>query len=192
MGRIVVSENTTVDGVVQDPTGEEGFSRGGWFAQVTDRDRQEWADAALAEALDAQALLLGRRTYEFFAARWPSRTGPLVERLNSMTKYIVSSSLHDPDWANSSVLTGDAASETADLKQNLDGDLLVYASFQLVRTLIEHGLVDELRLTLYPCVLGTGRRIFDDMNDKVPARLVSHRALGDNLAFLAYEFTTNA
>jgi dihydrofolate reductase len=188
VGKVVVSENTSIDGVLQDPTGEEGFRRGGWFGQVTDNDRREWAKAALAEALCAQALLLGRRTYEFFAARWPSRTDALAERLNGMPRYVVSSSLHDPDWANCSVLSGDVMSKVADLKRDLDGDLVVYASFQLVRTLIEHGLVDELRLTLYPCVLGIGERLFEETGEKIPMRLINAGTLGDNLAVLEYEF----
>jgi dihydrofolate reductase len=191
VGRIVLSENTSVDGVVQDPTGEEGFHCGGWFAHVTDGDREAWAKATLTEAQGAQALLLGRRSYEFFAARWPSRTGPLAERLNAMAKYVVSSTLVDPDWANCSVLTGDVISEVIDLKRDLDGDLLVYASFQLARTLIEHGLVDEVRLTLYPCVLGTGERLRGDQDDQIPLRRSHTRAVGDNLVILTYQVERN-
>lgn len=187
MGRIVVSENASVDGVVQDPTGEEGFSRGGWFGQVSENDREEWAQAALAEALGAQALLFGRRSYEFFAARWPSRSGLFADRLNDMPKYVVSSTLDRPDWNNSTVLNGDPADEVSKLKHELDGDIVVYASFQLVEALVEHGLVEELRLTLFPFVLGTGERLLGGTSAKIPMRLISSKTIGVSLAFLAYE-----
>ena len=156
MGKIIVSENVSLDGVVQDPNGEEGYRHGGWFAQVTDKDREEWAKVALDEAVGTEAMLLGRRSYELFAARWPSRTGALADRLNTKPKYVVSSTLRDPAWNNTTVLPGDAASEAAKLKRHLAGDIVVAASFQLVRTLIEHHLVDELRLMIYPFVLGAG------------------------------------
>ncbi len=172
MGRIIISENVTLDGVVQDPTGEEGFRRGGWFSQVTERDREAWASAALEEARDATALLLGRRSYEFFAARWPARTGPLAERLNRMPKYVVSANLKDPAWTNSTVLGGDAVTEVSKLKQQLAGEIVVYASFRLVPLLIEHDLADELRLTIFPFVLGDGRRLFGEVSDKRARRLV--------------------
>src|SRR5579859_6637964 len=111
MGKIVLSENVTLDGVIQDPTGEEGFERGGWFGQI--KDRPGVAKLALDDALGAEALLLGRRSYEFFAARWPSRSGALADRLNSMPKYVVSSTLRDPEWNNSTVLRGDPADEVS-------------------------------------------------------------------------------
>ena len=161
MGRIVVSENVTLDGVVQDPTGEEGFSRGGWFGRIGDEDREAWAQVEMGEALGAEALLLGRRTYAFFAARWPSRSGEWAARLNSLPKYVVSSTLVDPAWTNTTVLT-DVVAEVSKLKQNITGEIAVYASFQLVHTLLGHDLVDELRLMAYPFVLGAGRRLFDE------------------------------
>jgi dihydrofolate reductase len=192
MGKLVISENVSLDGVVQDPTGEEGFGRGGWFGQVSDKDREAWATVELHEALDAEALLLGRGSYEFFVARWPSRSGELADRLNSMPKYVVSSTLVDPDWNNSTVLTGDVVNAVSKLKQELAGEILVYASGQLVRTLMEHDLVDELRLMVYPVVLGAGDRLFGEMSDKRPMRLVETRTVGDGLAYLSYRAVRDA
>ena len=192
MGKIVISENVSLDGVVQDPTGEEGFRHGGWFVQVGDKDREEWAQVALDEALGAEALLLGRRSYEFFAGRWPSRSGALADRLNSLPKYVVSSTLVDPDWNNSTVLKGDVANQVSKLKQELDGEIVVVASRKLVRTLLEHDLVDELRLMVYPVVLGAGERLFGETSDKKPVRLVDTRTVGDALAYLTYELVRDA
>jgi len=186
MGKIVVSENITLDGVVQDPAGAEGFGRGGWVGRVGERGREEAAKVLLDEALGAEAQLFGRRTYEFLAARWPSRSGELADRLNRKPKYVVSSTLHDPAWNNTTVLTGDAVSEVSMLKQQLAGDIVVLASFQLVRTLIEHDLADELRLMIYPVVLGAGERLFGETSDKKPLRLVSTRTVGNDLAYLTY------
>jgi len=192
MGKIVISENVSLDGVVQDPTGEEGFRHGGWFGQFGDKDREEWAKVEFDEALDTEALLLGRRSYEYFAARWPSRSGEWADRLNSLPKYVVSSTLVDPDWNNSTVLKGDAVNEVWKLKQELDGEIVVYASRQLVRTLMEHDLVDELRLMVYPVVLGAGERLFGETSDKKPVRLVDTRIVGDGLAFLTYKLVRDA
>src|SRR4051794_7444016 len=185
MGKIVISENVSLDGVVQDPTGDEGFRHGGWFGQI--KDRPEVNKLALDEALGAEALLLGRRSYAFFAARWPSRSGELADRLNSLPKYVVSSTLEDPDWNNSTVLKGDVVNQVSKLKQELDGDIVVLASRQLVRTLMEHDLVDELRLMVHPVALGAGERLFDETTDKQPVRLLDTRTVGDGLSFLAYE-----
>jgi dihydrofolate reductase len=187
MGKIIISENVTLDGVVQDPTGDEGFSCGGWFGQVGNKDREEWAKVELDEALGADALLLGRRTYEFFAARWPSRGGRWADRLNSMPKYVVSATLQDPDWKNTTVLKGDVAEAVSTLRRKVNGDIVVYASFQLVPTLLEHGLVDELRLMIYPFVLGAGQRLFAETVPKNHMRLVDTRTVGDGLAFLTYQ-----
>jgi dihydrofolate reductase len=192
MGKIVLSENVTVDGVVQDPTAEEGFRQGGWFLQVGSNDREGFYRAALDEALGAEALLVGRRTYEFLAARWPSRTGELAERMNSIPKFVVSSTLKDPDWNNSTALKGDAVNEVSKLKQRLKGEIVVAGSRQLVRALIESDLVDELRLTVYPFVLGAGERLFGETNDKVPLRLVANRTVGDGLAHITYEVVRTA
>ncbi len=187
MGKIVVSENVSLDGVVQDPTGEEGFRHGGWFNQISDKDREGWAKVGLDEALGAAALLLGRRSYEFLAARWPARTGVWADRLNSLPKYVVSSTLVDPDWNNTTVLGGEAVTEVSRLKQELDGEIIVAASRQLVSTLIEHDLVDELRLMVYPVVLGAGHRLFGETSDKKSMRLRDTRTVGDGLIFLTYE-----
>ena len=187
MGKIVISDFVTLDGVVQDPTGEEGFRHGGWFEQFMGADREAWAKVEFAEALGAEALLLGRRSYEFFGVRWRPRSGALADRLNSMPKYVVSSTLEDPGWNNSTVLKGDVVTEVSKLKQELDGEIVVYASYQLGRTLIEHDLVDELRLVVFPVVLGAGERLFGETSDKKPMRLVDTRTVGDGVALLTYE-----
>ena len=187
MGKIIVSDNITLDGVVQDPTGEEGFMQGGWFAQVSSNDREAFGKAALDEALAAEAFLIGRRTYEFLASRWPSRTGALADRLNSLPKYVVSSTLEDPEWNNTTVIKGDLATGVSQLKQQLNGKIVVPASFQLVHALIEHDLIDELRVMVYPFVLGAGERLFSGTIAKVPLHLVDNRTLGDDLAYLTYE-----
>jgi dihydrofolate reductase len=186
MGKIVISENVTLDGVVQDPAGVEGFKHGGWVGRIGDRGRDEAAQVALEEALGAGAMLLGRRSYEFLAARWPSRTGALADRLNSLPKFVVSSSLEDPDWNNTTVLNGDVVNEVSKLKQELSGDIVVAASIQLVRTLIEHDLVDELRLMIYPVVLGAGERLFGETSGKSRLQLVDARTV-DDLAYLTYQ-----
>ena len=197
MGRIIVSENVSLDGVVQDPTGEEGFRHGGWFLQMGDKDREEWAKVELDEALGAEALLLGRRSDEWFAVRWLSRNGAWADRLNSLPKYVVSSTLEEPKWSNSTafkgaVLKGDVVTEVSKLKQELAGDIVVYASTPLVHTLMEHDLVDELRLTVFPVVLGAGERLFGETSNKKPLRLVRAQTVGDSLAFLTYEFVRDA
>ncbi len=192
MGRIIVSENVSLDGVVQDPTGEEGFKHGGWFLQMGDKDRDEWAKIELDEALGAEALLLGRRSDEWFAVRWLTRNGEWADRLNSLPKYVVSSTLEEPKWSNSTafkgaVLKGDVVTEVSKLKQELAGDIVVYASTALVHTLMEHDLVDELRLTVFPVVLGAGERLFGETSDNKPLRLVKTQTVGDSLAYLTYE-----
>jgi dihydrofolate reductase len=184
MGNIVVSENVTLDGVIQDPSGDEGFARGGWLGKVT--DRKEAGQVLLEETLGAEAELYGRRTYEFLASRWPSRSGGLAERLNAMPKYVISSTLEGPDWNNTTVLKGDVVDEVSKLKQEVDGEILVPASIQLVRTLMEHDLVDELRLMVYPVVLGSGERLFGETSETKPMRLVDSRTLDDGLAYLVY------
>jgi dihydrofolate reductase len=192
MGKIVVSENITLDGVVEDPTGEEGFKHGGWFDQFMGRDRGAWAEVETDEALRAKALLLGRRSDEFFGSRWNSQTGEWADRLNSMPKYVVSSTLEAPVWKNSTVLTGEVLSEVTKLKQELDGEIVVYASRQLVGTLMEHDLVDELRLSVYPVVLGAGERLFGETSDKKSLRLVNARTVGEGLTHLTYEVAPKA
>ena len=190
MGTIVISQNASLDGVVQDPTGEEGFRFGGWFGQVGERDREEWAKVELDEVLRAEALLLGRRSDEWFAERWLSRTGAWADRLNSMPKYVVSSTIDRPRWTtttNSAVLKGDVVAEVSKLKQQIDGEIVVFASTQLVHTLIEHDLIDQVRLMVYPVVAGAGTRLFEDISDTKRLRLVGTRTVGDSLAYLAYQ-----
>jgi dihydrofolate reductase len=190
MGKIVVSDNVSLDGVIQDPAGDEGFSRGGWVGLIKDRP---WANKlALDEALGSEAMLLGRRSYEWLAARWPSRSGELADRLNNMPKYVVSSTLEDPAWNNSTVLRGDVVNEVSKLKQELNGEINVPASFHLVRTLMEHDLVDELRLKIYPVVLGAGERLFGETSDKRLMRLVDTRTIDGDVAFLTYERARDA
>jgi dihydrofolate reductase len=187
MGKIVISENVSLDGVVEDPTGEEGFRHGGWFNQLGEQDREAWAKIEYDEALGAEAMLLGRRTYAFLAARFRSRTGGWADRLSSMPKYVVSSSLLDPEWSNSTVLNGEVVSEVTKLKRRCDGEIVVYASRPLVRTLIEHDLADELRLIVFPVVLGDGERLFGETSDKKPLRLLDSGTVGNGLAYLTYE-----
>ncbi|MGA2519774.1 MAG: dihydrofolate reductase family protein [Acidimicrobiales bacterium] len=187
MGTIVVSENVSLDGVIEDPVGDEGFSRGGWVGLVGAPGREEAAGVLLEETIRAEAQLLGRRSYAFLAARWPTRSGELADRLNGMPKYVVSSTLGDPSWNNTTVLKGDVVAEVSKLKQQVAGEIIVPASFQLVHTLIEHDLVDEVRLMVYPVVLGAGRRLFGETSDKKPARLVKLTTVGD-LAHLVYTF----
>jgi dihydrofolate reductase len=184
MGMIVVSDNVSLDGVIQDPAGDEGFKRGGWVGLI--KDRPELNKLALDEALGAEAMLLGRRSYEWLAARWPSRSGELADRLNSLPKYVVSSTLEDPDWNNSTVLKGDVVTEVSKLKRELTGEIVVPASFQLVHTLMEHDLVDELRLKIFPVVLGAGERLFGETSDKKRMRLVATKSVEGDVAYLTY------
>jgi dihydrofolate reductase len=192
MGKIIITTNMTLDGVIQDPDGQEGFGLGGWFNQFGGKDLEEWAKVEFEEALRAQALLLGRRSDEWFATRWVSKPGEFADRLNSLPKYVVSSTLQEPKWTNVTVLSGDVVDDVSKLKQQLDGEIVVYASYQLERTLIQHDLVDELRLFVFPVVLGTGERLFGETSDKKPLRLVGSRTLGDGLAFLTYEIVRDA
>jgi dihydrofolate reductase len=192
MGKLVISENVSLDGVVQDPTGEEGFRHGGWFGQVGDKDREEWAKVEFEEALGAEALLLGRRSDEYFGPRWTGRSGEWADRLNSLPKYVVSSTLVNPEWSNSTVLKGEVVNEVSKLKQELDGEIIVYASRQLVHTLMEHDLVDELRLMVYPFVLGAGERLFGETSDKKSIRPLNARTVGDSLVYLTYEVVREA
>jgi dihydrofolate reductase len=187
MGKIVISTNTSLDGVVQDPDGQEGFRLGGWFGRSGGQpDLAEWARVETDEALHAEALLLGRRSDEWFARRWTSREGPWADRLNRMPRYVVSSTLREPAWAGATILGGDVVTAVTTLKQELAGEILVYASYQLGRTLIEHDLADELRLTIFPVVLGDGARLFGPVSQEKPMRLASARTLGAGLAMLTY------
>ena len=185
MGRIVVTEFVSLDGVMEDPGGAENFKHGGWSFEIA---RGEEGDKfKLDEAFASEALLLGRVTYDGFAAAWPSREGEFADKFNNMPKYVVSSTLGEPEWNNSTVLRGDIAEEIGKLKQEQDGDIVVHGSARLVQTLVEHDLVDEFRLMVYPVVLGSGKRLFGDTSDKKPLRLVDSKVVGDGVAILIYE-----
>jgi len=185
VGRIVVTEFVSMDGVMEDPGGAESFRYGGWTFEIERGD--EGDKFKLDETLSSEALLLGRVTYEGFAAAWPSREGEFADKFNTMPKYVVSSTLEESEWNNSTVLKGDVAQEVAKLKQEHDGDIVVHGSAQLVQALIEHDLVDELRLMVFPVVLGSGKRLFGETSDKKPLRLVDSKTVGDGVVILIYE-----
>jgi dihydrofolate reductase len=187
MGKIVVSTNMSLDGVVQDPDGQEGFRHGGWFGQFGGADLEGWGKVMTDEALQSVGMLLGRKSDEWFAARWLDRTGEWADRLNSLPKYVTSSTLTEARWSNSTVLTDDVVKDVTKLREEIDGDILIYASYQLVRTLIEHGLVDEFRLTIFPVVLGGGERLFGESSDTTPLRLLGSQRIGEGLTLLTYE-----
>jgi dihydrofolate reductase len=187
MGRIVVTEFISLDGVVEDPGGSEDFRHGGWSFEFS---RGEKGDKfKLDETMASQALLLGRVTYEGFADAWPSREGEFADKFNEMPKYVVSTTLEDPEWNNSTVIRGDLPREVARVKDEIDGDIVVHGSVTLARELIENDLVDELRLMVFPVVLGSGKRLFGDTSDKKPLRLANSRAVGDGVSILVYETT---
>ena len=183
MGRIVVTEFVSLDGVMEAPGGED-FKYPGWSFEFDRGD--EGNKFKLDETLSSEALLLGRRTYEGFAGAWPSREGEFADKFNAMPKYVVSSTLKDPEWNNSTVLSGDVVEEVAKLRQQLDGDIVVHGSAQLVQDLVEHDLVDELRLMVFPVVLGTGKRLFGETSDKKALRLVDSKTVGDGVEILTY------
>jgi dihydrofolate reductase len=185
MGRIVVTEFVSLDGVIEAPGGGEEFKHGGWSFEI--ERGPEGDQFKLDETMASEALLLGRVTYEGFAAAWPPREGEFADKFNSMPKYLVSSTLQDPEWNNTTVLGGDVANEVAKLKQEVDGDIVVHGSPTLVQALVEDDLVDELRLMVYPVVLGSGKRLFGETSDKKPFRLVDSKVVGDGVAILTYE-----
>ncbi|HSK15245.1 MAG TPA: dihydrofolate reductase family protein [Gaiellaceae bacterium] len=184
MGRIVVTEFVSLDGVMEDPGGSESFRHGGWSFEISRGD--EGGRFKLDETTASEALLLGRRTYEGFAAAWPSREGEFADKFNTMPKYVVSSTLETPEWQNTTVLAGDVGEEVARLKERHEGDVVVHGSAQLVQDLLDRGLVDELRLMVFPVVLGSGKRLFGETSDKKPLRLVESRVVGDGVSILVY------
>jgi dihydrofolate reductase len=184
VGRIVVTEFVSLDGVVEAPGGGEDFKHGGWSFEISRGD--EGDKFKLDETLSSEALLLGRVTYEGFAAAWPTRDGEFADKFNTMPKYVVSSTLEDPEWNNTTVLKGNVADEVAKLKQEQDGDIVVHGSPRLVQTLIDHDLVDEFRLMVFPVVLGSGKRLFGETSDKKPLRLVDSKVVGDGVTILVY------
>ena len=185
MGKIVVTEFVSLDGVMEDPGGAESFKHGGWTFEISRGD--EGDKFKLDESLSSDALLLGRVTYEGFAEAWPSREGEFADKLNSMPKYVVSSTLEEPEWNNSTVLKGDLAEEVAKLREAHDGDIVVHGSARLAQALIDQDLVDELRLMMFPVVLGSGKRLCGDTSDKKALRLVDSKTVGDGVAILTYE-----
>ncbi len=192
MGKIIITTNASLDGVVQDPDGQEGFKRGGWFTRSGGTDLAAWTRHETDETLRAEALLLGRRSDEWFAARWASRAGEWADKLNSMPKYVVSSTAAQAQWGNSTVLKGDVVSEVLKLKEEIAGEILVYASYRLGRALVEHDLVDEVRFVVFPVIVGDGERLFGRTGDEKPMRLTDARPIGENLAFLSYQPVRNA
>jgi dihydrofolate reductase len=187
MGKIVVTEFVSLDGVIEAPGGGEDYKHAGWTFEI---DRGEEGDRfKLDELIEAEAQLLGRVTYEGFAAAWPTMEDEagFAEKMNSMPKYVVSSTLEEATWSNSTVLRGDVAEEVARLKDEVDGVILVAGSARLVQALLEHDLVDELRLMVFPVLLGSGKRIFGDVSEKKPLRLADSRTLGEGIALLTYE-----
>jgi dihydrofolate reductase len=185
MGKIVVTEFMSLDGVVEDPGGAEGYKHGGWSFEISRGD--EGDKFKLDEALASDALLLGRTTYEGFAEAWPQRDGEFADKFNGMPKYVVSSTLRDPEWTNSTVVAGDLADAVADIKARHDGDIVVHGSAQLAQALLAQDLVDELRLMVFPVVLGSGKRLFDDDGDRKPLRLTDSTMVGDGVAILVYQ-----
>jgi dihydrofolate reductase len=184
MGKIVVTEFISLDGVVEDPGGSEDFRYGGWSFEFS---RGEEGDKfKLDEAFEAEALLLGRVTYEGFADAWPTRSGEFADRFNSMPKYVVSSTLENASWNNSTVIKGDVAKELRDLRDQLDGNIVVHGSVQLVRFLFEHDLVDELRLMVFPVVLGSGKSLFGETTEKKILQLVDSKTVGDGVSIQIY------
>jgi dihydrofolate reductase len=185
MGRIVVTEFVSLDGVMEAPGGGEDYKHGGWTFEI---ERGEEGDKfKLDETMASEALLLGRRTYEGFAAAWPSRDGEFADKFNSMPKYVVSSTLKDPEWNNTAVLDGELAAEVAKIKEQQEGDIVVHGSAQLVQALLENDLVDELRLMVFPVVLGSGKTLFGETSDKKTLKLSDSKIVGDGVAILVYE-----
>ena len=184
MGKVVVSQFISLDGVIEDPGGAEEFDRGGWAFKF---DRGPEGDKFKSdEVMASNALLLGRVTYEGFAAAWPSRSGDFADKFNGMPKYVVSTTLKDPEWNNSRVIDGDLAEAVAELKRDVDGDILVNGSVQLVQTLMEHDLIDEYRLMVFPTILGAGKRLFGETSDAAALRLVDAKPAGETI-ILIYE-----
>jgi dihydrofolate reductase len=185
MGRIVVTEFVSIDGVMQDPGGDSNWKHAGWTFKI--ESGKEGADFKFNETRDSEALLLGRVTYQGFAKAWPSVEGEFGDMFNNMPKYVISSTLDKADWNNSTVLKGDVVKEVSKLRQKPGGDIVVHGSAQLVQTLLENDLVDELRLMVYPVVLGSGKRLFGETSDKKPMRLVDSKTLGDGVTLLTFQ-----
>ena len=183
MGRIVVTEFVSLDGVMEDPGGSESFRHGGWTFEI---DRGEGGTFKLEETMASDALLLGRVTYEGFADAWPTRDGEFADKFNAMPKHVVSSTLERPEWNNSTVLEGDLGAGVERLRERYEGDVVVHGSATLVQALIERDLVDELRLMVFPVVLGSGKRLFGETSDTKRLQLVDTKTVGDGVLILTY------
>ena len=187
MGRLVATEFVSLDGVIEDPGGVEGFEHGGWSFQF---DRGEEGDKfKLDETLRSEALLLGRVTYEGFAAAWPSRSGDFADKFNSMPKFVVSTTLENPEWNNTTVISGNVAEEVSDLKQRTNGEIVIHGSARLVRSLLQDRLIDELRLMVFPIVLGRGKRLFGELDKPATLKLADSKTVGAGVAILTYELS---
>jgi dihydrofolate reductase len=185
VGRIVVTEFVSLDGVMEDPGGSEGTKHAGWSFEIS---RGEEGDRfKLDETMGSDALLLGRKTYEGFAEAWPSRDGEFADKFNTMRKYVVSSTLQSPEWSNSTVLSGDLVEDVARIRGEHDGDIVVHGSARLVQGLLENDLVDELRLMVFPVVLGSGKRLFGETSGKKRLQLTSSKTVGEGVEILIYQ-----
>ena len=185
MGRIVVTEFISLDGVVEDPGGSEDFKHSGWSFEIDRGD--EGNTFKLDETMESEALLLGRVTYEGFAEAWPQRDGEFADKFNNIPKYVVSSTLRDPEWTNSTVINGDVAEAVEQVRDRHEGDVVVHGSVQLVQELLERDLVDELRLMVFPVVLGSGKRLFGETSDKKPLKLADSKTVGEGVTILVYQ-----
>ena len=185
MGRIVVTEFISLDGVVEDPGGSEDFKHSGWSFEIDRGD--EGNRFKLDETMESEALLLGRVTYEGFAEAWPQRDGEFADKFNNMPKYVVSSTLSDPEWTNSTVINGDVAEAVEQVRDRHEGDVVVHGSVQLVQELLERDLVDELRLMVFPVLLGSGKRLFGETSDKKPLKLADSKTVGEGVTILVYQ-----
>jgi dihydrofolate reductase len=190
MAKIIVTEFVSLDGVMEDPGGAEDFKYGGWTFEIPRGD--EGDKFKVDETMATDALLLGRKTYEGFAAAWPSREGEFADKFNQMPKYVVSSTLGAPEWNNTTVLSGDAVDEVSKLKRERDGTIAVHGSAQLAQTLLEHDLVDELRVMVFPVILGSGKRLFGETSDKKRLELVDSRTVGDGVVIVIYRRRADA
>jgi len=184
MGKIIVTEFVTLDGVMEAPGGENR-EFGGWALDV---DRGEEGDKFKhEETMSSEALLLGRVTYEGFAEAWPPRTGEFADKFNSMPKYVVSSTLKEPTWTNTTILDGNVVEEVLALREKIEGEIVVHGSRTLAQSLLEHNLVDELHLMVFPIILGRGERLFGEMRSKIAAKLIDSKIVGNGVVILVYK-----
>jgi dihydrofolate reductase len=187
MGRIIVTEFISLDGVIEAPGGGEDYKHAGWTFKINRGD--EGNQFKLKETSDSEALLLGRVTYEGFAAAWPSREGEFADKFNSMPKYVVSSTLKKAEWNNSTILNGNVTEEISKLKKKLNGNIVVHGSARLVQALVANDLMDELRLMVFPVILGSGKKLFAEMNHNKSMKLITSQTVGDGVEILVYEPT---